>query len=168
MTKPRLIYFLIVVIFSFSAIFFLSTPIILFIAKLPFFQQVYFFPGYAESFAAIPVLALIYLFVSAITKITLKEWKYVAVAVFIMVLTNTTIIMINRYQTNKFSQGLSNELNQAIQQSRQAQIIITDFEEIPVLDSSQNLEKITFKIRFISNITANMNINSNIQFVITK
>ncbi|MEK7611165.1 MAG: hypothetical protein AAB486_02175 [Patescibacteria group bacterium] len=85
-------------------------------------------------------------------------------AVFVMVLTNTTIIMINRYQTNKFSQSLSNELNQAIQQSKQAQITITDFEEIPILNNSQNLEKIIFKVRFVSNITSDMNIFLHVGF----
>ncbi len=158
-----IIYF-IVIIFSILTIFLLTVPIIRLVALLPIFRLISFFPGQAEGYATIPGLFLILLMSTLVVKFLFKKWRYVLTSFSVMTLTLAAMFIVGQYRTNKFFQGLYNETNQAIEKSKQTQIIITNFEETPTLDNSQNLEKISFKFDFISNVVADMNIAPKVRF----
>ncbi len=162
--KQRIAKFLIVTVISSLIVIFLTLPIVKVISRFPLFQQINFFPGMAESYAIIPSLILIFMTTLTVIKITLKKWKYVLVGFLVMFLTIISMFLIGSYRTNKFFRGLHRELNQSIDMSKQAQITLTNFEELPGYDSSQKLVNISFKINFISNTTADMNITPKIRF----
>lgn len=162
--KQRIIKMLVVSLISSLAVIFLTTPIVKVISGFSLFQQFNFFPGMAESFAIIPSFLFISAIILAPVKVILREWKYVIVGFLVMIITVISIFLINSYRMNKFFRGLSAELNQSIALSKQTQITISNFEELPTYDESQRLINISFRINFTSNTTADMNLTPLIRF----
>ena len=164
MVKNHYFYFIAVATCSFASTFFLTLPITKVIATLPVFQMANFFPGQAESYAVVPSLIVIFLITSLLIKLLLKKWRYVITGFIVIAMTISMMATIGEYRVNKYSQVLTNELNEAIEKSKQANITITDFEEIVDSENSQDLKNISFKFNFISNITADMNIGPKVRF----
>lgn len=163
--KQKITKILILFVFPALVVYFLTIPTVKLVSRLFLFQQFAFFPGIAESLAMIPSFILISIFILSTIKITLREWKYVRIGTLVIVLTIITMNLVANYTTRKFFTDVSKELDQAIEIAKKTQIQITNFEEIPTYDSANNLVKISFKIGFVSNTTAAMNIFPNVRFV---
>lgn len=111
-----------------------------------------------------PSLLLIFVVFLTLIKSVFKEWKFVVVCFTVMSFTLVSMYIIGFYKTHNFFQGLQKELTQSIDRSKKTQITITKFEELPIYDESQKLISISFKVRFFSNTTLDMNIVPKVRY----
>lgn len=135
----------------------------LLLSRIPFFQELNFFPGLALNLAVIPSICFVLVLMFITVKMFFKEWKYPFAGVITFFIVLSIVIVVNSNKANEATKKFEQEINEKINISKSTSIQILSFEEKPIINNNK-LKKISFEFKFISNNNLDMNISPLVRF----